>query len=73
MKKTSKRAEPAKAVAKSSSSASSKNVTDKSNRVAAYQQYFKPLADPVDSAGFIQQVNGYGTPVYSQVSSFAGV
>jgi hypothetical protein len=43
----------------------------KPTRVDLYQKYFQPGF--VDQSQFIEQVSGFGVPVYSQVQSFAGV
>ncbi len=43
----------------------------KPTRVDLYQKYFQPGL--VDQSQFIEQVSGFGEPVYSQVQSFAGV
>jgi len=43
-------------------------------RAEMHVQMVKSSAAPLPSAGsFIQQVNGFGTPMNSGVSSFAGV
>lgn len=47
--------------------------TVESQRAAIYQQYFTSTAAQVDLDSFIPQINGYGTPVFSQLSSFAGI
>lgn len=41
-------------------------------RADRYAKLFVPTAVPADG-GYIQQVHGYGTPTFSQVSSYAGV
>ncbi len=44
-----------------------------SARVASYRQFFTPTAKAIPAGDFIPQVHGYGTPVYSQVSSSTGL
>lgn len=41
-------------------------------RADRYAKVFVPLSAPADG-GYFQQVHGYGTPTFSQVSSYAGV
>lgn len=73
MRKTAMRVEPTKTRSKSSVPAAVKSAAKGSQRTVAYLKHFQTMAEPVDSEKFFKQVNGYTTPVYSQVSSFAGV
>lgn len=56
-----------------STTKSSKVLTGKTARERAYQMHFTPMVVSPDTEGFFKQVNGFGTPVYSEVRSFAGV
>ena len=67
MKQATKRIAHKTATAKSS--APNKSPAVKATRAAIYQRYFTPVANQVGTDGFIPQINGYGTPVFSQVGS----
>lgn len=66
--KRSKTVESKKASVAMKSAAPKKPLT----RADRYAKVFVPAAAPADG-GYIQQVHGYGTPTFSQVSSYAGV
>lgn len=67
MKQATKRSAHTTAPAKSS--APNKGLVAKATRAVIYQRYFTPVANQVGTDGFIPQINGYGTPVFSQVGS----
>lgn len=73
MNKTAKHVGRSKTSAKSSTPEGSKTVVKNAGRANVYRQHFKSSIEQINADGFFKQVNGYGTPVYSQVGSFAGV
>jgi hypothetical protein len=72
MKQAAKKTTHAKATHAKAASQPKKASSSKMSRVQLYQQYFSP-AVLSGTEGPIQQANGYGVPVYSPVSSHAGV
>jgi hypothetical protein len=54
--------------AKTTAKASKKPAT----RAQRYVQVFTPSPAAATAGGFFQQVNGYGTPFFSEVSSHVG-
>lgn len=46
-------------------------VAKKPSRAQRYTQLFTPPVSQMASGGFFQQVHGYGTPLFSEVTSHA--